>query len=97
MLAGALKDNGRAVIAGENTFGKGVIQTLVPLSDGSALAVTVRPGGGGWLFRGLSSACRQSVGRARQGQVKQVREGVGLGTAKELGCSQGKLFEPYGL
>lgn len=41
MLAGALKDNGRATIAGERTFGKGLIQTLVPLSDGSALAVTV--------------------------------------------------------
>jgi carboxyl-terminal processing protease len=41
VLAGALKDNGRATIAGENTFGKGLIQTLVELSDGSAVAVTV--------------------------------------------------------
>lgn len=41
VLAGALKDNGRAVIAGENTFGKGLIQTIVELSDGSGVAVTV--------------------------------------------------------
>lgn len=41
VLSGALKDNGRAVLAGENTFGKGLIQTLVELSDGSAVAVTV--------------------------------------------------------
>ena len=41
VLAGALKDDNRAVIVGENTFGKGLIQTVVPLSDGSALAVTV--------------------------------------------------------
>ncbi|KAI3434885.1 hypothetical protein D9Q98_002939 [Chlorella vulgaris] len=41
VLAGALKDNGRAAVAGENTFGKGVIQTLIELSDGSAVAVTV--------------------------------------------------------
>ena len=41
VLAGALKDNGRAVLAGENTFGKGLIQTLIELSDGSAVAVTV--------------------------------------------------------
>lgn len=41
VLAGALRDNGRAVVAGEATFGKGLIQTVVPLSDGSALAVTV--------------------------------------------------------
>lgn len=41
MLAGALKDNKRAIIAGERTFGKGLIQTVVELSDGSAVAVTV--------------------------------------------------------
>ena len=41
VLSGALKDNGRAVLAGEKTFGKGIIQTLVELSDGSAVAVTV--------------------------------------------------------
>ena len=41
VLAGALKDNNRAMIVGENTFGKGLIQTLVELSDGSAVTVTV--------------------------------------------------------
>jgi carboxyl-terminal processing protease len=41
ILAGALKDNGRAVIVGERTFGKGLIQSLFDLSDGSGLAVTV--------------------------------------------------------
>ncbi len=41
ILAGALKDNGRATIVGERTFGKGLIQSLFDLSDGSGLAVTV--------------------------------------------------------
>ena len=41
VLAGALKDNHRARIIGENTFGKGLIQTVVELSDGSGVAVTV--------------------------------------------------------
>lgn len=41
VLAGAMKDQHRASIAGEKTFGKGLIQTLAPLSDGSAVAVTV--------------------------------------------------------
>lgn len=41
VLAGALKDNKRASVAGETTFGKGLIQTVVELSDGSAVAVTV--------------------------------------------------------
>ena len=41
ILAGALQDNGRAQLVGEKTFGKGLIQSLFDLSDGSGLAVTV--------------------------------------------------------
>jgi C-terminal processing protease CtpA/Prc len=41
VLAGALKDSGRGRIAGERTFGKGLIQTVIDLSDGSGVAVTV--------------------------------------------------------
>ncbi len=41
VLAGSLRDNNRARILGETTFGKGLIQTVVPLSDGSAISVTV--------------------------------------------------------
>ncbi|XAR48902.1 C-terminal processing peptidase [Bertholletia excelsa] len=41
ILAGALKDNNRAVLFGEPTYGKGKIQSVFQLSDGSGLAVTV--------------------------------------------------------
>jgi carboxyl-terminal processing protease len=41
ILAGALQDNHRAVLVGEKTFGKGLIQSLFDLSDGAGLAVTV--------------------------------------------------------
>lgn len=41
ILAGALQDNGRAKLVGEKTFGKGLIQSLFDLTDGSGLAVTV--------------------------------------------------------
>jgi hypothetical protein len=41
ILGGALQDNGRAILVGGRTFGKGLIQTLIPLGDGSGLAVTV--------------------------------------------------------
>ncbi|PKA56236.1 C-terminal processing peptidase, chloroplastic [Apostasia shenzhenica] len=41
ILAGALKDNNRAVLFGEPTYGKGKIQSVFELSDGSGLAVTV--------------------------------------------------------
>ncbi len=41
ILAGAFKDNGRATIVGRNTFGKGTVQAVHSLSDGSGLAVTI--------------------------------------------------------
>ncbi|HYX16495.1 MAG TPA: S41 family peptidase [Nostoc sp.] len=41
ILAGALQDNARAQLVGETTFGKGLIQSLFELSDGSGLAVTI--------------------------------------------------------
>ena len=41
ILAGALQDTERAELVGQRTFGKGLIQSLFELSDGSGLAVTV--------------------------------------------------------
>lgn len=39
--AGALHDNSRAVLMGEKTFGKGVVQFFFPMGDGSGLKLTV--------------------------------------------------------
>lgn len=41
ILSGALKDNGIAQLIGEKTFGKGSVQELVPLSDDTAVKVTI--------------------------------------------------------
>ncbi len=41
IVAGALQDHGRAVIMGTPTFGKGSVQTIIELEDGSGLKLTV--------------------------------------------------------
>ena len=49
IVAGALRDRGRATVVGTNTFGKGLVQEVEPLSNGGVLDITVAnyylPGG----------------------------------------------------
>ena len=40
ILAGALKDHGRAILVGSRTFGKGSVQTIIPFNDNDGLKLT---------------------------------------------------------
>ena len=40
ILAGAIQDARRGIIVGENSFGKGLVQTVFPLSGGNGLSLT---------------------------------------------------------
>lgn len=41
ILAGAIQDNDRGIVLGRRTFGKGLVQTQIPFTDGSAVRLTV--------------------------------------------------------
>lgn len=41
ILAGAIKDYGKGVLIGTTTFGKGIVQRILPLTDGTAIKLTV--------------------------------------------------------
>lgn len=57
IVAGALRDHGRATLMGERTFGKGSVQTVMPLANGQALKLTTSryftPSGASLHQRGL--------------------------------------------
>jgi carboxyl-terminal processing protease len=57
IVAGALQDNRRATIIGEGTYGKGSVQNVIELPDGSGLKLTIAryhtPGGRSLAGRGL--------------------------------------------
>jgi carboxyl-terminal processing protease len=62
ILAGALRDDGRGTLVGTRTFGKALVQTTVPLSDGGALKLTtaryLTPKGHDIGHRGLQPSVR---------------------------------------
>lgn len=41
IVSGAMKDNDRALIVGEESFGKGLVQTVFPLTDDAAISLTI--------------------------------------------------------
>jgi carboxyl-terminal processing protease len=73
IVSGALQDNKRAKIIGEQTFGKGLVQSVMPLSQGTAMALTTAfyytPGG-------------RSIQRSLPGQLAKTTTGGGHGGIK---------------
>ncbi len=67
ILAGALKENRRAVVVGTNTYGKGTVQSVHSLSDGSGLAVTISryypPSGTNINQKGIEPDVFQNISR----------------------------------
>ncbi len=69
IVAGALKDDHRGVLLGTRTFGKGSVQTVIPLSDGSAIRLTTA------LYYTPSGISIQAMGITPDITVQQITLG----------------------
>ena len=79
IVAGALQDHGRAILLGTRTFGKGSVQTILPLEDGSALRLTTAryytPNGRSIQAKGIDPDIEVRDGREpSEGHPGAVRE-----------------------
>jgi carboxyl-terminal processing protease len=81
ILAGAMKDNHRAVIMGDQTFGKALVQSVFPLSDGSGLAVTVAhyytPNGTDISKKGVTPDVKLKLTEAQKKQLAGDPQSIG--------------------
>jgi carboxyl-terminal processing protease len=86
IVTGALKDLRRAIVVGETTFGKGVVQTPIPLPDGSALWLTTAkyytPGKQVIQEKGISPDIEATIDTDRE-RALLLRQRGGLYTPEE--------------
>ena len=93
IVAGALQDHGRAVIVGTQTFGKGSVQTVIELDDGSALKLTIAryftPNGRSIQEKGITPDV--SVEQVRIADLRPATDGEPQQKERDL---QGHLRNP---
>ncbi|WP_017300415.1 carboxyl-terminal processing protease CtpC [Nodosilinea nodulosa] len=81
ILSGALKDNERALLVGTRTFGKGLVQSVRSLGDGSGVAITVAkyltPSGTDINKHGIDPDVKVELTEAQQEQLAANREAIG--------------------
>ncbi len=90
VLAGALQDWCRATIIGRRTFGKGLVQEQYPLSDGSALRLTVAR-----YYTPLGRSIQRSYKNGKKVYMDELWERYSNGellTADSLKIHNGKIF-----
>ncbi len=87
ILSGAFQDNKRGVIVGSQTFGKGLVQSVRPLDDGSGMAVTIAkyftPNGRDINKHGIDPDVKAEL-TDKQRQDLWLRGRDTLGTMKDL-------------
>ena len=110
IVAGALQDHKRAVVMGTKTFGKGSVQTIVPVSNGAALKITTAryytPDGRSIQAAGIApdivtedaKVTRNDTGqRLRESDLaRHLENGNGGGTPTDVKTEPGKPDERAG-
>ncbi len=83
ILAGALKDNGKALLVGTTSFGKGSVQTVIPLQDGSGLRLTTAayftPSGKNLMDKGIDPDVivkKQKIIKNKKSDVSGLKEKI---------------------
>ena len=81
ILSGALQDNKRATLVGTKTFGKGLVQSVRPLDDGSGLAVTIAkyltPSGRDINKKGIEPDIEVKLSDAKRQELSKERNKIG--------------------
>ena len=85
IVAGALKDNKRAIIVGTKSFGKGSVQTVLPLDDKTAIKLTTA------LYYTPSGVSIQAKGITPDIVIEEVKMGKVDQTAEAIGFSEEDL------
>jgi carboxyl-terminal processing protease len=90
IVSGALQDHDRAVVVGVPTFGKGLVQTLFPFSDSTALKLTT----GRWYTP--SGRTIQRTARNEEDQVRQVLADAEGSRRDSVRADTGSIFRTDG-
>jgi len=101
IVAGALRDNGRALLVGTQTFGKGSVQAVIPLNDGSALKLTTAkyytPDGTSIQAKGITPDILVELDRSQRNGSAEEESGAILREKDLEGHLPGESREAEGL
>ena len=88
IVAGALQDHDRAIVVGEPSYGKGLVESVFPLSEGTGLALTTA-----YYF----TPSGRSIQRPLEGsQIQSSHIAMRLGEQKEFRTDSGRIVQGGG-